>query len=344
MINAAIVGLGWWGRTLVESVQGTATRSASSPARRGRCRRRCTAFAEAQGLRLRRQLRGAARRPDGRCGGAGDAALAACGAGDRRGAGGQARLLREAVRADQGRCRRGGRRDDARPASRSASATTGASIPEMTKLREQIRSRRARHDPARRSDDDVPECAAAEGRRLARAARRDAVRRADADGRARHRRDDRSVRRRSTRSTARASAASSRSTADDTTSMLFRMKDGMSGLSRHDDGDRARASASRCSARRAGCGSKGMTHVAGASSEERRTRLFGTCKFQPIKGPAEVWEAATLDVTRASLEAFAAAAPAAARRIRFRRRDDPRRRRHRGGGALGGLGQVERST
>jgi hypothetical protein len=51
-----------------------------------------------------------------------------------------------------------------------------------------------------------------------------------------------------------------------------------------------------------------MTHVAGASSEERRTRLFGTCKFQPIKGPAEVWEAARLDVTRASLEAFAAAA------------------------------------
>ena len=29
---------------------------------------------------------------------------------------------------------------------------------------------------------------------------------------------------------------------------------------------------------------EGMTHVAGASSEERRTRLFGTCKFQPIKG------------------------------------------------------------
>ena len=53
---------------------------------------------------------------------------------------------------------------------------------------------------------------------------------------------------------------------------------------------------------------EGMTHVAGASSEERRTRLFGTCKFQPIKGPAEVWEAARLDVTRASLEAFAVAA------------------------------------
>ena len=41
-----------------------------------------------------------------------------------------------------------------------------------------------------------------------------------------------------------------------------------------------------------------MTHVAGASSEERRTRLFGTCKFQPIKGEAEVWEAERLDVTQ----------------------------------------------
>jgi len=53
---------------------------------------------------------------------------------------------------------------------------------------------------------------------------------------------------------------------------------------------------------------EGMTHVAGASSEERRTRLFGTCKFQPIKGPAETWEAQRLDVTRACLEAFATAA------------------------------------
>jgi predicted dehydrogenase len=52
----------------------------------------------------------------------------------------------------------------------------------------------------------------------------------------------------------------------------------------------------------------GVTHVAGASSEERRTRLFGTCKFQPIKGEAQVWEAARLDVTRACLDAFGQAA------------------------------------
>jgi len=48
--------------------------------------------------------------------------------------------------------------------------------------------------------------------------------------------------------------------------------------------------------------------VAGASSEERRTRLFSKAKWQPIKGPAEKWEAARLDVTPACLEAFATAA------------------------------------
>ena len=53
---------------------------------------------------------------------------------------------------------------------------------------------------------------------------------------------------------------------------------------------------------------EGLTHVAGASSEERRTRLFGTCKFQPVKGEAKVWQAATLDISRAALEAFATAA------------------------------------
>jgi predicted dehydrogenase len=53
---------------------------------------------------------------------------------------------------------------------------------------------------------------------------------------------------------------------------------------------------------------EGMTHVAGASSDERRTRLFGTCRFQPAKGVVETWEAEPLDVTRAALESFAVAA------------------------------------
>jgi predicted dehydrogenase len=95
--------------------------------------------------------------------------------------------------------------------------------------------------------------------------------------------------------------------ADDTTSILFRMKEGMSGylgtMTATGGGFDFVVYGSKGFVR-----FEGMTHVAGAPSEERRTRLFGTCKFQPAKGPAATWEAAKLDVTRASLEAFAAAA------------------------------------
>ena len=94
---------------------------------------------------------------------------------------------------------------------------------------------------------------------------------------------------------------------DDTTSMLFRMQAGMSGylgtMTATGPGFSFQVFGSKGSVRL-----EGMTHVAGASSEERRTRLFGTGKWQPIKGEAVVWEAARLDVTRACLEAFAQAA------------------------------------
>jgi predicted dehydrogenase len=95
--------------------------------------------------------------------------------------------------------------------------------------------------------------------------------------------------------------------ADDTTSMLFRMKEGMSGylgtMTATGPGFSFQVFGSRGSVRL-----EGMTHRAGAPSEERRTRLFGTCRFQPVQGEAEVWEAARFDVTRAALESFAAAA------------------------------------
>src|SRR5438477_205084 len=95
--------------------------------------------------------------------------------------------------------------------------------------------------------------------------------------------------------------------ADDTTSMLCRMHEGMSGylgtMTATGPGFSFQVFGSKGSVRL-----EEMTHVAGASSEERRTRLFGTCKFQPIKGDAVVWEAARLDVTRACLEAFGQAA------------------------------------
>jgi hypothetical protein len=73
--------------------------------------------------------------------------------------------------------------------------------------------------------------------------------------------------------------------------MLFRMKNGASGylgtITATGPGFSFQVFGSKGSVRL-----EGMTHVAGASSDERRTRLFSTGKFQPIKGPAEVWEAA----------------------------------------------------
>jgi predicted dehydrogenase len=94
---------------------------------------------------------------------------------------------------------------------------------------------------------------------------------------------------------------------DDTTSILFRKKGGMSGylgtMTATGPGFSFQVFGTKGWVRL-----EGMTHVAGASSEERRTRLFGACKFQPLKGPAKTWEAARLDVTRATLEAFAQAA------------------------------------
>jgi predicted dehydrogenase len=94
---------------------------------------------------------------------------------------------------------------------------------------------------------------------------------------------------------------------DDTTSMLFRMKAGMSGylgtMMATGPGFSFSVFGSKGWVR-----FEGMTHVAGASSEERRTTLFGTCKFQPVKGDAQVWQAAKLDIIRATLDAFADAA------------------------------------
>lgn len=93
----------------------------------------------------------------------------------------------------------------------------------------------------------------------------------------------------------------------DTTSVLFRMRAGMTGylgtVTTTGPGFSFQVFGSKGWVRL-----EGKTHVAGAPSEERRMQLFGTCKFQPIKGEARVWEAARLDICRAELDAFAAAA------------------------------------
>jgi len=95
--------------------------------------------------------------------------------------------------------------------------------------------------------------------------------------------------------------------ADDTTAVLLRMQEGMSGylgtMTTTGPGFSFQVFGSKGWLRL-----EGLTHVAGASSEERRTRLFGTCKFQPVKGEAKVWQAAAMDISRVALEAFAQAA------------------------------------
>jgi predicted dehydrogenase len=95
--------------------------------------------------------------------------------------------------------------------------------------------------------------------------------------------------------------------ADDTTSILVRMKEGMSGylgtMTTTGPGFSFQVFGSKGWLRL-----EGVTHVVGASSEERRTRLFGNCKFQPVKGEAKAWQAATMDISRVALEAFAKAA------------------------------------
>lgn len=94
---------------------------------------------------------------------------------------------------------------------------------------------------------------------------------------------------------------------DDTTSLLFRHKNGVSaylGMMM------ATAGTFVISA----YGSKGcvridgMTHLATMTSEERRTALFGQCKFTPVKGEPEVWEAPRVDVAKECLEALGRAA------------------------------------
>jgi predicted dehydrogenase len=94
---------------------------------------------------------------------------------------------------------------------------------------------------------------------------------------------------------------------DDTTSVLFRMKGGMSAYL-------GTMMATAGTFRFQVYGSKAMAllggnvHVAGQSSQQRRSGLFGSYVIQPIKGEAQAIDVPVFDVNRAELEAFAAAA------------------------------------
>ena len=305
MINAAIVGLGWWGRTLVESVQGTsdkirfvagATRTQSPEV---------SAFAQAQTLDLVESYEALLDRRDV------DAVVLATPHSLH-----SKQVIAAAKAGKHVFCEKpfaltGREAQDAVDATRKAGVTLGLGYnrrfhPEMTKLRDRIRSGdlgvvmhveatmtfpnalMLKADAWRAQKEETP----AGGLTPMGVHAIDGM--IDLCG---------EIDTVYCQSFRRAVAID----ADDTTSMLFRMKEGMSGylgtLTATGPGFSFHVYGSKGSVRL-----EGMTHVAGASSEERRTRLFGTCKFQPIKGAAEVWEADRLDVTRASLEAFADAA------------------------------------
>jgi predicted dehydrogenase len=94
---------------------------------------------------------------------------------------------------------------------------------------------------------------------------------------------------------------------DDTTSLLFRHKNGVSaylGMMMATAGTFVISAYGSNGVVRI----EGMTHLANMSSQERRTALFGKCTFHPVKGDMQTWEAARVDVARESLEAFGRAA------------------------------------
>ena len=304
MVNAAIVGLGWWGRTLVESVQGTSdqirvvagTTRTQSPA--------VTAFAAAQGFRLLDRYEAVLADP------AVDAVVLATPHSLHAPQVIAAAAAKKHVFCEKPFALTQAEAQAAVDAAQQAGIVLGLGYnrrlhPEMTKLRERIRSGAlgvVMHVEATMTFPNALLLQADAWR-----AQKDATPCGGLTPMGVHAIDGMidlcgPIDTVFCQSFRRAVAID----ADDTTSMLFRMQAGMSGylgtLTATGPGFSFTVYGSKGSVRL-----EGMTHVAGASSEERRTRLFGTCKFQPITGPAEVWEAERLDVTRTSLEAFAAA-------------------------------------
>jgi predicted dehydrogenase len=94
---------------------------------------------------------------------------------------------------------------------------------------------------------------------------------------------------------------------DDTTSVLFKMKAGATAYL-------GTMMATAGSFRFQVYGSKAMAslggavHVAGQSSQQRRSGLFGSYLIQPVKGDPQSIDVPAFDVNRAELEAFALAA------------------------------------
>ena len=164
MIKAAMVGLGWWGRTIVESVQSDseiirfvagATRTKSPDV---------TAFAEAQKLKLADSFEALLGDPSI------DAIVLATPHSMH-----SAQVIAAAQAGKHVFCEKPfalhkADADAAVAATKKAGVTLGLGYnrrfhPEMTALRQRIRVGRARRRRALRSDDDVSQRAGAQGRR-----------------------------------------------------------------------------------------------------------------------------------------------------------------------------------
>ncbi len=305
MIKAAIVGLGWWGRTVVESVQGTSDRIRFVVGTTRTVSPEVTAFADAQGVQLAESYETVLR--DSTV----DAVVLATPHSQHAPQVVAAAQAGKHVFCEKPFAPTAREAREAADTVRKAGVTLGLGYnrrfhPEMTSLRQRIRSGdlgTVLHVEATMTFPNALQLEPTQWR-----ARREETPCGGLTPMGVHAIDGmidlcgeidtvfcQSFRR------------AVKIDADDTTSMLFRMKAGMSGylgtMTATGPGFSFQVFGSKGWVRL-----EGMTHVAGASSEERRTRLFGTCKFQPIKGPAEVWEAARLDVTRAALDAFADAA------------------------------------
>lgn len=98
---------------------------------------------------------------------------------------------------------------------------------------------------------------------------------------------------------------------DDTTSILLKMRGGMSAylgtMTATAGSFRFNVYGSAASAHLTG-----MTHIAGQSSHQRRSGLFGSYIIQPVKGDAQEIAVAEVDLNRAELEAFGHAVQGAA--------------------------------
>ena len=335
MISAAIVGLGWWGKTLVEAADDSdairfvagATRTVTPEieafakkhgfATRCRIMRRCSPIRVWTPWFLRRRIRCMARRS----------------LPPRRPS--KHIYLRKAVHADQaGSGRRGRRRAQSRGHARAWLQPPASSRNDQT-ARHDPRGR-ARHRAPRRIDHDLSQCAVHQSQPLARRQDRDAARRIDADGRACRRRHDRPVR--ADRSCFRAEFSPRRADRCRRHHLdPVSHEGGHVGLSRHHDHDRARFQLSRCSVQKAGCGSKASLMLPALRRRSGARGYSAPASSSRSRARPRTWQAETMDISRAALEAFAKAAeggPALSDPIRP---DDPRRCRHRSHRPRGGV-------